>query len=49
MHIEFPYLMDQAKYDLLKWEFVRGKKKRYDDDKYMGAMNGLVGEVVRIG
>jgi hypothetical protein len=49
MQLEFPYVADQAKYDLLKWEFVGGKKKRYEDDRYMGAMNGLVGEVVRLG
>ena len=49
MYLEFPYVADQAKYDLLKWEFVRGKKKRYDDDRYMGAFNGVAGELVRIG
>jgi hypothetical protein len=49
MHLDFPYVADQAKYDLLKWEFVGGKKKRYEDDRYLGAMSGLVGEVVRLG
>ena len=49
MYLDHPYVADLAKYDLLKWEFAGGKKKRYEDDRYLGAFLGLAGEVVRLG
>jgi len=49
MLVDHPYVADQIKYDLLKWEYAGGKKKRYEDDRYLGAFAGLTGEVVRLG
>jgi hypothetical protein len=47
MSVDNPYILDLIKHDLLKWEF-QGKKKKYSESRYLGAMAGFVGEFVRL-
>ena len=48
--IKYPYVYDLVKFDILKFEFhLEEKEKKYREDRYMGCLSGMVGELVRIG
>jgi hypothetical protein len=47
MAVDNPFIFDCMKHDLLKWEF-QGKKKKYTESRYLGAMSGFIGEFVRL-
>lgn len=50
LFIQCPFVYDVLKSDTLKWEvhkLVSDKKKRYKEDKYLGSLSGIAGEIVR--
>jgi hypothetical protein len=50
LFIQCPFVYDILKQDTLKWEvhkLVSDKKKRYREDKYLGSLSGIAGEIVR--
>jgi hypothetical protein len=47
---KYPYVYDLLKYDVLKFEFhLHENDKKYKEDRYMGCLAGMVGELVRLG
>ena len=48
--LKYPYVYDLVKLDILKFEFHTGEQdKKYKEERYMGCLAGLIGEVVRTG
>ena len=50
LFISCPFVYDILKEDTLKWEvhkLMSEKKKRYREDKYLGSLSGIAGEIVR--